>query len=297
MYSAAAARTRLRPRERACAAIHSLSGARRRHRAPTLPCLDRARTAETTRVKPLCLALSGRGVHAAAHCGVLRALGREGIEVAGVAAVSAASLIAAAWAGGADMDGLVARAAQLHPWMWVRGWGGGLLSGSRLGALIDESLPVAQDRETEGAAGASWRPTSTPASPVSVSEGGVRNHARVVRPPPFFPPFPVEQLSAVGTAACRRCDRPPRAEDDHVHGACSRSLRRRSRWPGADPFVAITLRARLTMLRGAARAELAGADDHLHPQDQRLPAGCAHTCRIAEAGRRSRSPLRSWSRL
>ena len=41
------------------------------------------------RVKPLYLALSGGGAHAAAHCGVLRALDRERIPVAGVAAVSA----------------------------------------------------------------------------------------------------------------------------------------------------------------------------------------------------------------
>src|SRR5512138_1617009 len=95
-------------------------------------------------MKRLCLALSAGGAHAAAHCGLLRALERERIPVAGVAAVSGASLVAAAWAGGADMGDLVERAASLHPWMWVRGWGGGLLSGSRLGALIDEWLPVAR---------------------------------------------------------------------------------------------------------------------------------------------------------
>ena len=43
---------------------------------------------------------------------------------------------------GADLDRLVDQASHLHPWMWVRGWGGGLLSGSRLGALIDEFVPV-----------------------------------------------------------------------------------------------------------------------------------------------------------
>ena len=66
----------------------------------------------------------------------------EGIPVAGLAGVSGGALVAAAWAGGADLDKLVDQAARLHPWMWVRGWGGGLLSGTRLGAMIDEFLPV-----------------------------------------------------------------------------------------------------------------------------------------------------------
>ena len=93
-------------------------------------------------VKPLYLALSGGGAHAAAHAGVLRGLERAGVPVAGVAGVSGGALVAAAWAGGADLDQLVDQASRLHPWMWVRGWGGGLLSGSRLGALIDEFVPV-----------------------------------------------------------------------------------------------------------------------------------------------------------
>src|SRR5512133_2595810 len=92
----------------------------------------------------LFLALAGGGAHAAAHCGVLRSLEREAIPVSGIVAVSGASLVAAAWAGGASMDDLVEQASRLHPWMWVRGWGGGLLSGSRLGALIDEWVPPAR---------------------------------------------------------------------------------------------------------------------------------------------------------
>ena len=94
-------------------------------------------------MKPLYLALSGGGAHAATHAGVLRALDRAQIPVAGIAGVSGGALVAAAWAGGADLDKLVDQASRLHPWMWVRGWGGGLLSGSRLGALIDEFVPVA----------------------------------------------------------------------------------------------------------------------------------------------------------
>src|SRR5262249_21833384 len=94
-------------------------------------------------MKPLHLALSGGGAHAAAHAGVLRALDREGVPVAGIAGVSGGALVAAAWSGGANLESLVEQASRLHPWMWVRGWGGGLLSGSKLGAMIDEYLPIA----------------------------------------------------------------------------------------------------------------------------------------------------------
>ena len=88
------------------------------------------------------MALSGGGAHAAAHAGAMLALDRAGIPVAGVAGVSGGALVAAAWAGGADLRQLVNQAAALHPWTWVRGWGGGLLSGTRLGMMIDEFLPV-----------------------------------------------------------------------------------------------------------------------------------------------------------
>ena len=87
------------------------------------------------------MALSGGGAHAACHAGALKALDREKIPVSGIVGVSGGALVAAAWAGGADLDSLVDQASRLHPWMWVRGWGGGLLSGSKLGALIDEFLP------------------------------------------------------------------------------------------------------------------------------------------------------------
>ena len=93
-------------------------------------------------MKKLYLALAGGGAHAAAHAGVLRGLAKAGVEVAGIAGVSGGALIAAAWSGGADLDKLIDQASRLHPWMWVRGWGGGLLSGSRLGALIDEFVPT-----------------------------------------------------------------------------------------------------------------------------------------------------------
>jgi NTE family protein len=57
-------------------------------------------------MKPLFLALSGGGAHAAAHAGVLRAIDREGLRVAGVAGVSGGALVAAAWSGGANLEQL-----------------------------------------------------------------------------------------------------------------------------------------------------------------------------------------------
>src|SRR5262245_4232709 len=92
--------------------------------------------------RPLYLALSGGGAHAASHAGVVKALSDEGIAVAGLAGVSGGALVAACWAGGGDLDQAVDQASRLHPWMWVRGWGGGLLSGTRLGIMIDEFLPT-----------------------------------------------------------------------------------------------------------------------------------------------------------
>ena len=53
-------------------------------------------------VKPVTIALSGGGAHAAAHAGVLRALEQAGVPVAGIAGVSGGALVAAAWAGGAE---------------------------------------------------------------------------------------------------------------------------------------------------------------------------------------------------
>ena len=65
--------------------------------------------------KPLYLALSGGGAHAAAHIGVIRGLERAGLTIGGVAGVSGGALVAAAWAGGASLDQLVDQASRLHP--------------------------------------------------------------------------------------------------------------------------------------------------------------------------------------
>ncbi|HVO09682.1 MAG TPA: patatin-like phospholipase family protein [Vicinamibacteria bacterium] len=218
-------------------------------------------------MKPLYLALSGGGAHAAAHCGVLRALDRERIKVAGIVAVSAASLVAAAWAAGEDMDQLVEQASRLHPWMWVRGWGGGLLSGSRLGALIDEWVPpatfgdlrvpllvVATDVDTGQA--------------VVFQEGSVRDAVRASCSfPGFFPPYQLDGRRLVDGGVSEvvpvRRTREMAGEQGVVAAVdCNAG----GRWPAADSFVAIALRAGLTLLRGRTRAELAGADLVVAPQ-------------------------------
>ncbi len=212
-------------------------------------------------MKPLVLALSGGGAHAASHAGALKALEREGIEVAGIAAVSGGALIAAAWAGGADMDELVARASSLHPWTWVRGWGGGLLSGTRLGALIDMTLPVAT---FEGLRCPVW----VLATDVDTGEGVVLNKGNLrdaVRAscsfPGFFPPMPLDGRrlydGEVTEVIPVRLARRMAGEAGVVVAVDCNSG---TKWPAAESFVAIALRAGLTLLRGRSRGELAGAD-------------------------------------
>jgi NTE family protein len=217
-------------------------------------------------VKPLYLALSGGGAHAAAHAGVLRELERASVPVTGIACVSGASLVAAAWAGGADLDGLVEQASRLHPWMWVRGWGGGLLSGSRLGAMIDEFVPVASfaglrvpvvvlATDVDSGEGVVFR------------EGSVRDAVRASCSfPGVFPPFVWNGRRLVDGGVTEvvpvRLARELAGEDGFVLAIdCNAG----GRWPAADSFIAIALRAGLTLVRGRTRAELVGADLVISP--------------------------------
>jgi NTE family protein len=212
-------------------------------------------------LKPLYVALSGGGAHAAAHAGAILALERAGIPVAGMAGVSGGALVAAAWAGGADLRGLVNQAAALHPWTWVRGWGGGLLSGTRLGMMIDEFLPVptfeglrvpvivvATDVDTGEA--------------VVFREGNVRDAVRASCSfPGVFPPMLLAGRRLVDggvseVVPVRRARE--MAGDSGVVLAIDCNAG--GRWPGANSFAAIALRAGLTILRGRTRGELAGAD-------------------------------------
>jgi NTE family protein len=240
-------------------------------------------------VKPLALALSGGGAHAAAHCGVLRALEREGLPVAGIAGVSGGALVAAAWAGGADLEGLVEQASRLHPWMWVRGWGGGLLSGSRLGALIDEYLPVATFEELRVPVIVLATDVDT-GEPVIFREGNLRDAVRASCCfPGVFPPFSWEGRRLVDGGVSEVVPvRRARELAGDAGVVVAIDCNAGGRWPAADSFVAIALRAGLTVVRGRTRGELTGADLVVAPsigesgwmRPQRIP-------RFADAGEES----------
>ena len=240
-------------------------------------------------MKPLYVALSGGGAHAAAHAGALIGLERAAIPIAAIAGVSGGALVAAAWAGGADLRGLVRQAAALHPWTWVRGWGGGLLSGTRLGAMIDEFLPVptfdglrvpvvvvATDVDTGEA--------------VVFREGNVRDAVRASCSfPGVFPPMQLEGRRLVDggvseVVPVRRAREMAGDQGAVLAVDCNAG----GRWPGASSFAAIALRAGLTILRGRTRGELAGADLVIAPSIGE--SGWMRPTRIpqfAEAGERA----------
>jgi len=212
-------------------------------------------------VKPLYLALSGGGAHAAAHVGALKALERSGIPVSGAAGVSGGALVAAAWAGGANLDALVERAANLHPWTWVRGWGGGLLSGTRLGALIDESLPVATFEGLRFPVAVMATDVDT-GEAVVFREGDLRDPVRASCSfPGFFPPMTLggRRLfdGGVSEVVPVRLARDMAGDSGVV---VAMDCNAGGRWPAANSFAALALRAGLTILRGRTRAELSGAD-------------------------------------
>jgi NTE family protein len=212
-------------------------------------------------LKPLTLALSGGGAHAAAHAGALRALEREGIEVAGIAGVSGGALVAAAWAGGADLERLVEQASRLHPWMWVRGWGGGLLSGSRLGALIDEFVPVATFESLRVPVAVLAADVDT-GEAVAFREGNLRDAVRASCSfPGVFPPFLWNGRRLVDGGVAEVVPvRLARELAGEAGVVLANDCNAGGRWPAADSFVAIALRAGLTLVRGRTRAELVGAD-------------------------------------
>lgn len=235
-------------------------------------------------MRPLALALAGGGAHAAAHCGVLRALERGGAAVSGIAAVSGASLVAAAWASGVDLDRFVQGASELHPWMWVRGWGGGLLSGSRLGALIDEWLPDVRIEELRLPLVVVATDVDT-GEAVAFCEGSVRDAVRASCSfPGFFPPFALGGRRLVDGSVSEVVP-VRRARDLAGEGGVVVAVdcNAGGRWPAADSFVAIALRAGLTLLRGRTRSELAGADLVISPpigesgwmRPQRIPSFAA----------------------
>ena len=212
-------------------------------------------------MRPLVLALSGGGAHAAAHAGVLDALARAQVPVAGIAGVSGGALVAAAWAGGADLTNLVEQASHQHPWMWVRGWGGGLLSGTRLGMMIDEFLPVPRFEALRVPVRVLATDVDT-GEAVVFHEGDVREAVRASCSfPGVFPPMLLggRRLydGGITEQVPVRLAREMAGENGVVVAVdCNGG----TRWPNAASFVAIALRAGLTLLRGRSRGELQGAD-------------------------------------
>ena len=211
--------------------------------------------------KPLVLALSGGGGHAAAHAGVILELAEQGVVPTGYAGVSGGALVAAAYLGGASMEALVDEASRLHPWFWVRGWGGGLLSGTKLGILIDEFLPKERFEDLSA-------PLTVLATDIDTGQGVVLQSGNVrdaVRAscsfPGVFPPFMLDGrrlydggvTDVVPVKLAREL-----AGDEGVVIAVD--VNGGTRWPAAESFVAIALRAGLTLLRSRTRVELSGAD-------------------------------------
>ena len=175
--------------------------------------------------------------------------------------------MAAVWAGGGDLDQLVDEASRLHPWMWVRGWGGGLLSGTRLGRA-HRRAPARDDlRGAAGAALGAWPPTSTRVSASSFARGACATRCGLVQLPRGSSRLTPGTGDGWWTAGSSEVV-PVRVARDM---AGERSLvvavdcNAGGRWPAADSFVAIALRAGLTMLRGRTRSELAGADSSCAP--------------------------------
>ena len=145
--------------------------------------------------------------------------------------------------------------------MWVRGWGGGLLSGSRLGAMIDEFLPVPTFEGLRVPVRVLATDVDTGEAVVFTS-GNLRDAVRAsVSFPGVFPPTVLEGRRFVDGGVSEvvpvRLAREMAGEGGVVLAVdCNAG----GRWPAADSFVAIALRAGLTMIRGRTRSELSGAD-------------------------------------
>jgi NTE family protein len=211
--------------------------------------------------KKLYLALSGGGGHAASHAGVLRVLEREGIEVGGIAGVAGGALVAACWAGGANLEELIDQASHLHPWTWVRGWGGGLLSGTKLGEMIDRFTPIPTFEGLRV-------PVVVVATDVDTGEavvlrsGDVRDAVRASCSfPGVFPPMVLGGRRLYDGGVCEIVPvRRARELAGETGVVVAVDCNAGTKWPEAHSFVALALRAGVTLLRGRSRAELSGAD-------------------------------------
>jgi NTE family protein len=192
---------------------------------------------------------------------VIQELVTQGVIPAGYAGVSGGALVAAAYLGGASIDALVDEASRLHPWFWVRGWGGGLLSGTRLGILIDEFLP--KERFEDLSAPLLVLATDMDSGQgVVFKSGSVRDAVRASCSfPGVFPPFILEGRrlydGGVTDVVPVKLARELAGEEGVVVAV---DVNGGTRWPAAESFVAIALRAGLTLLRSRTRVELSGAD-------------------------------------
>jgi NTE family protein len=150
--------------------------------------------------------------------------------------------------------------------MWVRGWGGGLLSGTRLGALIDEFLPTSFEALRVPLAVLATDVDS--GQPVVFRSGPLRDAVRASCSfPGVFPPMTIDGRrlydGGVSEVIPVRLAREMAGTDGLVVAMDCNSG---TNWPAAASFVAVALRAGLTLLRGRSRQELAGADLVIAPQ-------------------------------
>jgi NTE family protein len=211
--------------------------------------------------KRLYLALSGGGAHAAAHVGFLRGLDEGGIPVAGVGAVSGGAVAGAAWASGGDLEQMIERASNLHPWTWVRGWGGGLLSGSRLGAMIEEFVPTDSFEKLRVPFAVLATDLDT-GEPIILDSGDLREAVRASCSfPGMFPPMQFGNRRLVSGEVTEvvpiRVARHLAGDEGFIVAVdCNAG----AKWPVASSFGAIALRAGLTLVRGRTREDLLGAD-------------------------------------
>src|SRR6185436_8767048 len=193
--------------------------------------------------------------------GFLKGLDEAGLPVAGIGGVSGGALVAAAWAGGGDLDAMIDRGSNLHPWMWVRGWGGGLLSGSRLGAMIEEFLPTSSFDKLRVPVAVLTTDLDT-GEPIVLREGDLREAVRASCSfPGVFPPMSYNGRRLVSGEVSEvvpiRVARQLAGDDGLVVAVdCNAG----AKWPPASSFGAIALRAGLTVVRGRTRDDLLGAD-------------------------------------
>ena len=213
-------------------------------------------------MKPLYLALSGGGAHAAAHAGVLRALEREGVPVAGIAGGERGV------AGGRRLGG---RRRPRRSW-WSRPRACTPGCGCAAGAGGCSPAAASARSSTSSCPSATFEGLRVPlvvlatdvdtGEAVVFREGSLRDAVRASCSfPGVFPPFVVERPAARRRGHLRGGARPPRPRDGGGAGVVvAIDCNAGGRWPAADSFVAIALRAGLTLLRGRTRSELVGAD-------------------------------------